>query len=372
MVMQFQFDVLSQVNVSHGTEFRKYDLFDDAPENFNFGGWLANIAIGVAIAAVCVLGAVFTGGLLGAALLGAAIGAAAVTATIAIEDMNDGEVRSAKAAVGQIACGAIAGAAIGYTGAYVMPFGVGTIGTHATFGVLSGATMRVATSGAMEHIDIIDRLGYIFNPLYIASDALSAVFMGGLLNRSALGTAFPTQEMVSSYNVARQTAMTSLQQAKNATSAQKTTGSTDSPDFTGTLKGEDVTLPGVKTQTVEYTKRSSEELQQLRKQFDANVRSDFLKSLGEDTDALLRAGFSENEILSIQSGYVPKGWQVHHKLPLDDGGTNAFSNLILIKNDPFHKVITNFQNSFAQTLSPGETTIVDYPIPEGNIYPPIH
>ena len=156
MTMQFQFDVLSQVNVSHGTEFCEYDLFDDAPENFNFGGWITNVVIGVAVAVVCVLGAVFTGGLLGVALLGAAIGAAAATATIAIEGMNDCEVRSAKAAVGQIACGAIAGAAIGYTGVYVMPFGVGTIGTHATFGILSGATMRVAISGAMEHIDIID------------------------------------------------------------------------------------------------------------------------------------------------------------------------------------------------------------------------
>ena len=237
MVMQFQFDVLSQVNISHGTEFRKYDLFDDAPENFNFGGWITNIVIGVAVAAVCVLGAVFTGGLLGAALLGAAIGAAAVTATIAIEDMNDGEVRSAKAAVGQIACGAIAGAAIGYTGAYVMPFGVGTIGTHATFGVLSGATMRVATSGAMEHIDIIDRLGYIFNPLYIASDALSAVFMGGLLNRSALGTAFPTREMVSSYNVARQSA---LQTAQAARTAQDTSDTSTPPPKQGKTEGEGV------------------------------------------------------------------------------------------------------------------------------------
>ena len=226
MTMQFQFDVLSQVNVSHGTEFCEYDLFDDAPENFNFGGWITNIVIGVAVAAVCVLGAVFTGGLLGAALLGAAIGAAAVTATSAIEDMNDGEVRSAKAAVGQIACGAIAGAAIGYTGAYVMPFGVGTIGTHATFGVLSGATMRVATSGAMEHMDMVDRLGYIFNPLYVAGDALGAAFLGGLANRSALGTAFPTQEMVSSYNAARQSAM---QAARTAPTEQ------DSPDQSGLL-----------------------------------------------------------------------------------------------------------------------------------------
>ena len=68
----------------------------------------------------------------------------------------------------------------------------------------------------MEHIDIIDRLGYIFNPLYIASDALSAVFMGGLLNRSALGTAFPTREMVSSYNVARQSALQTAQTARTA------------------------------------------------------------------------------------------------------------------------------------------------------------
>ncbi|MGG1688404.1 HNH endonuclease signature motif containing protein [Pseudalkalibacillus sp. NRS-1564] len=32
------------------------------------------------------------------------------------------------------------------------------------------------------------------------------------------------------------------------------------------------------------------------------------------------------------------GYQVHHKLPLDDGGNNDLSNLILIKNDPNHKV----------------------------------
>ena len=125
-----------------------------------------------------------------------------VTATIAIEDRNDEEVRNTKAAVEQIACGGIAGAAIGYIGAYVMPFGVGTMGTQATFGVLSGATMRTATSGAMEHLDWVDRLGYVFNPLYIAEDAWGAAFVGALVNRSALGTAFPTPGRVNSYNAA--------------------------------------------------------------------------------------------------------------------------------------------------------------------------
>ena len=216
MVMQFQFDALGQEGLICGTEFREYEPFDDAPESFDFGGWIANIVIGVAVAAVCVLGAVFTGGLLGAALLSAAIGAAAVTATIAIEDKNDGEVRSVGAAVSQIAVGAAAGAIVGATGAYVMPYGVGTIGTQATFGMLSGATMRVATSGAMEHMDMVDRLGYIFNPLYVAGDALGAAFLGGLANRSALGTAFPTQEMVSSYNAARQSALKTAQAARTA------------------------------------------------------------------------------------------------------------------------------------------------------------
>ena len=105
-----------------------------------------------------------------------------------------------------------------------MPFGVGTIGTQATFGALSGATMRVATSGAMEHMDMGERLGYVFNPLYIAGDALGAAFVGGLVNRSVLGTAFPTQGMVNSYNVARQSAL----QAVRTTQTEQ-----DPPDQSG-------------------------------------------------------------------------------------------------------------------------------------------
>ena len=35
-------------------------------------------------------------------------------------------------------------------------------------------------------------------------------------------------------------------------------------------------------------------------------------------------------------GLVPDGWQVHHKIPLDQGGTNDVENLVLIKNDPYH------------------------------------
>ena len=70
-----------------------------------------------------------------------------------------------------------------------------------------------------------------------------------------------------------------------------------------------------------------------------------------------------------KKGRPPTGWQVHHKLPLDDGGTNDIDNLILVKNDPYHQAITNAQNDLTKDLKPGETIEIDFPIPEGFIYP---
>jgi hypothetical protein len=37
---------------------------------------------------------------------------------------------------------------------------------------------------------------------------------------------------------------------------------------------------------------------------------------------------SEDDIARMKDGLNPKGWQVHHNLPLDDGGTNDFANLV--------------------------------------------
>ena len=44
-------------------------------------------------------------------------------------------------------------------------------------------------------------------------------------------------------------------------------------------------------------------------------------------------------------------------------------NLLLIKNDPYHKVITNFQNTLTKGLLPDETKALDWPMPKGNVYP---
>ena len=65
-------------------------------------------------------------------------------------------------------------------------------------------------------------------------------------------------------------------------------------------------------------------------------------------------------------GLVQDDWQVHHKIRV----TNAVENLVLIRNDPYQKVITNEQNSLTKGMKPGDSKIVDFPIPEGDIYPP--
>ena len=142
--------------------------------------------------------------------------------------------------------------------------------------------------------------------------------------------------------------------------------------FTWKLRGEDVTLNDVKIQEISYVKRNSTELKTLRDEFNKTTRKAFLKDLGNNVEYLKNAGFSETDILKIQNGRVPDGWQVHHKLPLDDSGTNSFDNLVLIQNEPYHKVITNYQNSIARQMKIGAVQAVQWPMPNGNIYPAQH
>jgi hypothetical protein len=72
----------------------------------------------------------------------------------------------------------------------------------------------------------------------------------------------------------------------------------------------------------------------------------------------------------MKEGLNPKGWQVHHNLPLDDGGTNDFTNLVLIKNDPYHKAVTNEQNSLTRGLAPKQSKKINWPMFEDDVYPP--
>lgn len=65
-----------------------------------------------------------------------------------------------------------------------------------------------------------------------------------------------------------------------------------------------------------------------------------------------------------------QGWHVHHNLPLEDGGTNDFTNLVLIKNDPYHKAFTNEQNSLTRELTPTQNKKINWPMFEDEVYLP--
>ena len=143
-----------------------------------------------------------------------------------------------------------------------------------------------------------------------------------------------------------------------------------SASFKGPLKGQEIQLPNVYTEKITYTKRNPSDASALRYQFDKDIRGDFLKDFANKNTVndLQRMGFSDVDIARMSDGLVPQGYQVHHKLPLDDGGTNDFSNLIIFKNDPYHKAITNYQNNLIRGMKPGETIEVEWPIPSGSYY----
>nr|MDZ8663415.1 hypothetical protein [Escherichia coli] len=81
--------------------------------------------------------------------------------------------------------------------------------------------------------------------------------------------------------------------------------------------------------------------------------------------------FNAEDLLRMRKGNVPLNYNVHHKLSLDDGGTNDFENLVLIENEPYHKVFTNMQSRIAKGILVGESKITPWAIPSGSIYPPM-
>jgi len=139
------------------------------------------------------------------------------------------------------------------------------------------------------------------------------------------------------------------------------------------LRGAMESLPGFYNTSLSYTKRPEADLIALRNKFNSSARKNFLMKIGNDpamVQQLKKAGFSDVEVQLIAKGKLPnRKWQVHHKLPLDDGGDNSFNNLMLIENDPYHQAITNLQNGATSGMQQNETRILQWPIYPGFVYP---
>jgi hypothetical protein len=133
----------------------------------------------------------------------------------------------------------------------------------------------------------------------------------------------------------------------------------------GMLHGTAYEIPGWHLQQIDYVKRLPEARNELRQAFNQGVRKDFVKDLAANhADELRAADLSEADIQRLARGRIPEGYQVHHILPLDDGGTNAYDNLVLIRNNPDHMLITNHQNAATRGLEPGEARHLEWPVPD--------
>ncbi|MDQ7823519.1 MAG: HNH endonuclease signature motif containing protein [Candidatus Eremiobacteraeota bacterium] len=161
--------------------------------------------------------------------------------------------------------------------------------------------------------------------------------------------------------------------AQSAAAPADAEGGRAADEVTLPYGGGTVTLKGMKMIDLAYTKRPDAEHKELRKQFDGHVRKQFLRSLAADPAkeaGLRKAGLKDSDIQMLRDGKVPPGFQVHHKVPLDDMGTNDFDNLVLIHNKPEHTSITSYQNRMTAGMVDGDTKQMKWPVPLGFVYPP--
>ncbi|RJS57624.1 hypothetical protein CJ481_18060 [Bacillus subtilis] len=256
-----------------------------------------------------------------------------------------------------------------YSRAHFITYAVGSlVGLKGGGSILKGSS-KLATTGAAK-VDKVLGAGEkaVTNSVKTGIDKGKTFINSISLNNNRLAYAGILQDIENTHNVKNTSILKEAIDQKNSV-LYKSAGS---DDFVGTLKGEQVLLKGVKVKEISYTKRSPEETAKLRRKFNSSIKKQFLKGLSNDPNKvkkLKKAGLTDKDIARMKDGLNPKGYQVHHKLPLDDGGTNDMDNLILIKNDPYHKAITNEQNSLTKGLTPGETKKINWPIPNGEIYP---
>ena len=256
-----------------------------------------------------------------------------------------------------------------YLRAHYITYAVGSlVGLKGGGSILKGSS-KLATTGVAK-VDKVLGAGEkaVTNSVKTGIDKGKVFSNSFSINNNQLAYAGILQDIENTHNVKNTSIL------KEAIDEKKSVlyKSAGSDDFIGTLKGEQVLLKDVKVKEISYTKRSPEDTAILRRKFNSSIKKQFLKGLSNDPNKvkkLKKAGLTDKDIARMKDGLNPKGYQVHHKLPLDDGGTNDMDNLILIKNDPYHKAITNEQNSLTKGLTPGETKKINWPIPNGEIYP---
>ena len=180
-------DMLGRTSGICARTYRNYAPYDDAPEEgeFDWGGFARNLAIGLAVVAVCAVGAAISiatfgaGSILAGAMIGATIGAVSATVSGAAGDYSSGNVRSVEEAGRDLlistASGFITGAiAAKFPGAHY--FVEGAVDTGVS------ALERLAYAAFDDSMPWEEKLSYAFHPGQLAADFVTGVVIGELLD----------------------------------------------------------------------------------------------------------------------------------------------------------------------------------------------
>ncbi len=129
---------------------------------------------------------------------------------------------------------------------------------------------------------------------------------------------------------------------------------------------------GAPLREVEFVIPSKEEREKRRAEFEKGIRAAFVKYLAKtQKDALLRAGVTRQQIRGMRDGHTPNGFNTHHKHPIYGGGTNDFSNLVLIRREPYHDMMHyHVITPQTATMKTGDRKKVKIPDPQSPVYVP--
>lgn len=141
-------------------------------------------------------------------------------------------------------------------------------------------------------------------------------------------------------------------------------------------------LHGFKIVKFEYQKKLDRQVYEKEryKEFRKAGKAWLMEIAQKHAATLEAAGIPKSEIERMAKfGERPmdangKTYQVHHRIPLDDGGTNDPKNFILIRNDVEHRAVHGFYNPGElriDQLANGEKAVVAFPMPPEDtiIYP---
>ena len=137
----------------------------------------------------------------------------------------------------------------------------------------------------------------------------------------------------------------------------------------------EVDLPHFRFRKLVYYKRPRTEWKALRREFECasnRIKKAFIDQILEDPEKvshLKSLGFDEDMLGHMRKHHeAPEGWDVHHKIPLDDGGTNKLSNFVMIPSFPKHEALSAYQKKLGR-IEEGKSIIVDWPDYDDFVYP---